>query len=110
MNPRDEGAALSLPPWFCADPSVGMQIEARFAELPSLELFPTKDCNEEVCREIVMRLPLILRYNVLSVETGSELFVYPDVNRGGMACLAATGLYGPEVSYFNHSCTPNVSR
>merc|ERR1719276_485370 len=65
--------------------------------------------DDDVCEEIALRLLLIVRYNVLSIETCSELLVYPDVNKGGMASLAGTGLYGPEVSYFNHSCVPNVS-
>eukprot|EP00571_Detonula_confervacea_P010954 CAMPEP_0172304888 /NCGR_PEP_ID=MMETSP1058-20130122/6257_1 /TAXON_ID=83371 /ORGANISM="Detonula confervacea, Strain CCMP 353" /LENGTH=564 /DNA_ID=CAMNT_0013016295 /DNA_START=81 /DNA_END=1775 /DNA_ORIENTATION=+ len=110
LFPRDIETALNLPPWFCSDPSIGMEIEMQMSKtLPSLSLF-SKDGNEEVCKEISMRLPLIVRYNVLSVETCSELFVYPDVSKGGMASLGGTGLYGPEVSYFNHSCVPNVSR
>ncbi|KAL7534340.1 hypothetical protein ACHAXR_005800 [Thalassiosira sp. AJA248-18] len=109
MYPRDIDTALSLPPWFCSDASIGMEIEMQMNKLSTLSLFPSAE-NEEVCKDIMMRLPLIIRYNVLSVETCSELFVYPDVSKGGMAGLAGTGLYGPEVSYFNHSCKPNVSR
>ena len=88
-----------------------MEIEKQMAELPNLTLFGKNKKNAEViCKEISMRLPLIVRYNVLSIETCSELFVYPDVNNGGMSSLAGTGLYGAEVSYFNHSCKPNLSR
>eukprot|EP00804_Cyclotella_cryptica_P002560 CCRYP_010401-RA/>CCRYP_010401-RA protein AED:0.15 eAED:0.13 QI:0/0/0/0.5/1/1/8/0/1350 len=45
-----------------------------------------------------------VQYNVLGVETSSELFVYPDVDKGGLVCLEGTGLFGPEVGFFNHSC------
>mmetsp|Transcript_14094 Transcript_14094/g.30116 ORF Transcript_14094/g.30116 Transcript_14094/m.30116 type:complete len:570 (-) Transcript_14094:77-1786(-) len=109
LFPRDAETALSLPPWFCSDASIGMEIETKFSKLSALSLFPSKE-NEEVCKEIATRLPLIVRYNVLSVETCPELFVHPDVSKGGMASLSGTGLYGPEVSYFNHRCVPNVSR
>ena len=103
LYPRSIDSALNLPPWFCNDVTIGMEIEKEFKSL--LEVF-----KDDVCNEISTRLPLIIRYNVLSIETCSELFVYPDVRNGGMANLAGTGLYGPEISYFNHSCTPNVSR
>ena len=110
LFPRDANAALSLPPWFCADPSVGLDIDARFRQLASQLLFPSRE-NEATCKDIVLRLPLVVRYNVLSLETSPELFVYPNVSKGGLADLAGTGLYGPEISYFNHSCAnPNVSR
>jgi len=104
LYPRSIDSALNLPPWFCSDVTIGMDIEQQFKSLS--EVFK----DEEVCNEISTRLPLIIRYNVLSIETCSELFVYPDVQNGGMVNLAGTGLYGPEISYFNHSCTPNVSR
>lgn len=109
LFPRDIDTALSLPPWFCSDAKTGMSIDREMTNLSSLSLFEN-DENEQICKEIGMRLPLIVRYNVLSIETSSELFVYPDVSNGGLASLAGTGLYGPEVSYFNHSCIPNVSR
>ena len=112
LHPRDaDMALLNLPPWFCGDASIGMEIDKQLSKLASLNLFsPGVDTNKKVCEDIALRLPLIVRYNVLSVETCSEQFVYPDVSKGGLADLAGTGLYGPEVSYFNHSCVPNVSR
>ena len=109
LFPRDVDTSLGLHPWFCSDAQTGMSIDREMTNLSSLSLFE-KDDNEQICKEIGMRLPLIVRYNVLSIETCSELFVYPDMSKGGLAGLAGTGLYGPEVSYFNHSCIPNVSR
>jgi len=103
LYPRSIESALNLPPWFCSDVTIGMEIEQQLKSLADV-------FKDEVCNEISTRLPLIIRYNVLSIETCSELFVYPDVSNGGMSNLAGTGLYGPEISYFNHSCTPNVSR
>ncbi|EED90288.1 hypothetical protein THAPSDRAFT_24038 [Thalassiosira pseudonana CCMP1335] len=108
LFPRDEESALDLPTWLCSDVMIGMEIERQFNELPLLNLF--KDNNESICKEIQLRLPLVVRYNVLSMETAPELFVHPDVENGGMSELSGTGLYGSEVSYFNHSCVPNVSR
>lgn len=128
LFPRDEETALQLPMWMCGDVSVGMEIEREFETLESLCLFGggdadrkksssiqqhnngNKEENEKICNEIKLRLPLLVRYNVLSVETSSELFVYPDIEHGGLMELAGTGLYGPEVSYLNHSNVPNVSR
>lgn len=119
LYPRDEETALQLPLWMCRDPALGMQIEREMEKLSSpsdtssssLLLFD-KDAtkNEEICHQIKVRLPLVVRYNVLSVETSSELFVYPDGNNGGMMELAGTGLFGPEVSFLNHSHVPNLSR
>ncbi|KAL3789731.1 hypothetical protein HJC23_006724 [Cyclotella cryptica] len=107
LFPRTIDEALSLPPWICANATLGMKIESTFQQLAS-------SCSEffesSTIREVQTRLPLIVRYNVLSVETSSELFVYPDVDKGGLVCLEGTGLFGPEVSFFNHSCVPNVSR
>ena len=94
---------MTLPTWICSDASIGMEVETLMDGLP--ELF-----DDVVAKEIQTRLPLIVRYNVLSVETSSEMFVYPDADNGGMINLEATALYGPEVSFFNHDHVPNVSR
>lgn len=103
LFPRTTDEALSLPPWICSDATLGMEIESLMSGLP--ELF-----DELTAKAIQCRLALIVRYNVLSVETSSEMFVYPDAEKGGMINLEATALFGPEVSFFNHSHTPNVSR
>lgn len=43
------------------------------------------------------------------METSPEQFVY-DNDLFGMDFLAGVGLYGPVLSYFNHSCRPNASK
>lgn len=57
--------------------------------------------------EISQRLPHIIRYNVLSVETCSELLSYPGPT--GHSLLAGVGLYHLP-SFFNHDSRPNISR
>jgi len=64
--------------------------------------------NDLLLQEIRLRLPLIVRYNALSVETSPELFVYPNPVAGYVK-LSATALYGSP-SYFNHHSKPNVCR
>jgi hypothetical protein len=108
LFPRDEETALHLPPWMCSCARIGLEIEQGFNELPSLHLFPCES-NEETCKEIQLRLPLIVRYNVLSVETAPEQYSHFDSEKG-MVELNGTALYGPEVSYLNHSGNPNLSR
>jgi hypothetical protein len=58
-------------------------------------------------KEISHRLPLIIRYNVLSVETCPELLSHPGPN--GHSALSGVGLYFWP-SFFNHDPRPNVSR
>jgi len=55
--------------------------------------------------ELVQRLSLIVRYNVMSIETGPELLSHPVRH----ASLRGAGLYY-EPSFFNHCTNPNVSR
>jgi hypothetical protein len=101
LFPRDEETSLNLPPWMCSCAKIGLEIEQNFSELLDLHLFPD-DENEETCKKIQLRLPLIVRYNVLSVETASEQYSHFDSEKG-MVELNGTALYGPEVSYLNHS-------
>jgi len=103
LFPRTKDEAVALPPWICSDVTLGMEIETIMDNLSEL-------VDSDIAKDIQARLALIIRYNVLSVETSSEMFVYPDEAKGGMINLEATGLFGPEVSFFNHSCVPNVSR
>ena len=103
LFPRD-GATLPL--WVCENAETGMQFERCINELENEEEFHGK---KDVIEEIRQRLPFIVRYNCLSVETAPELFVYPDQAKGGHISLSATALYN-EPSYFNHSHKPNVSR
>ena len=103
-----------LPLWVCEDAKTGLEFEQTVKELESIPAFQTDDDDDEddehnIIEEIRQRLPLIVRYNCLSIETSPELFVYPDQTKGGHVSLSATGLYY-EPSYFNHSHHPNVSR
>ena len=103
LYPRDMNTAKALPSWTCSDDA--LDVEAQLKGLFKLSLFPS-----ETCEEIALRLPLIIRYNAFLIETSSELFVYSNPLDGGMTSLAGVGLYGPVLSYFNHSCKPNVSK
>ena len=101
LFPRDEESALNLPPWMCSCAKVGLEIEQKFKELLELQLFHD-DENEEICKQIQLRLPLIVRYNVLSAETAPEQYSHFDEEKG-MVALNGTALFGPEVSFLNHS-------
>jgi hypothetical protein len=101
LFPRDEETSLNLPPWMCSCAKIGLEIEQSFNELLDLHLFPENE-NEETCKQIQLRLPLKVRYNVLSVETSPEQYSHFDSEKG-MVELNGTALYGPEVSYLNHS-------
>ncbi len=103
LFPRDKD---SLPTWFCEHAETGMEFERSINELEEKTEFSGKKILIE---EIRQRLPFIVRYNCLSIETAPELFVYPSQDKGGHVSLSATGLYY-EPSYFNHSHTPNISR
>ena len=101
LFPREEETSLNLPTWMCSCAKIGLEIEQNFIELLDLHLFPENE-NEETCKEIQLRLPLIVRYNVFSVETAPEQYSHFDSEKG-MVELNGTALYGPEVSYLNHS-------
>ena len=103
LFPRD---GSTLPVWICNHAETGMEYERTINELESLNEFSGKN---DVIEDIRQRLPFIVRYNCLSVETSPELFVYPDQAKGGHVTLSATALYYLP-SYFNHSSKPNVSR
>ena len=60
-----------------------------------------------IAEQIRLRLPLVVRYNSLSVETSPELFAHPGPT--GHAPLSGTALF-MNASFFNHSSRPNVSR
>ena len=102
MFPRDDHDLNALPAWVCPDDSMFMQVEAALAILRSGPHF----CKE-VVTEMAKRLPHIIRYNILSVETCPELLSYP--GPGGHTSLSGVGLYYLP-SFFNHSSRPNCSR
>jgi hypothetical protein len=101
LFPRNEVDLSHLPTWVCADDTIFMQVEASIQELA--EIPQLKDRAKEIAR----RLPLIIRYNILSVETCPEMLSYPGV--GGHSSLSGVGLYHLP-SFFNHSVRPNCSR
>jgi SET domain len=98
LFPRNDSDASTLPAWVCHNDEIFLQVEGLLADLDAS--LPTKD--------IAKRLPLIVRYNVLSMETCAELLSYPAPNIGH-AALAGIALYH-EPSFFNHSARPNVHR
>jgi Proteins containing SET domain len=100
LYPREVTDAL----WVCECATTGMEIEHAVNELLHL-----KEFNEDTVKEIHHRLPLIVKYNCLSIETAPELFIHPNQGDGGHLTLSGTGLYYYP-SYFNHSHQPNVAR
>lgn len=106
LFPRNDSDLSTLPAWVCHNDDVFIQVEALLSQLEELNktmhppLLPVKD--------IATRLPLIVRYNVLSMETCAELLSYPSPNIGHSS-LAGIGLYH-EPSFFNHSKKPNINR
>lgn len=106
LFPRDEGTALNLPVWMCRDAAVGMEIERSFDRLKEIPELNPKG-KDAATKQITLRLPLIVRYNCLSVETAPELLVHPSPE--GHASLSGTALYH-NPSFFNHDHHPNASR
>lgn len=102
LFPRDDDDLESLPAWVCHHDDVFLQVEQRLAELRKIPAL-----GENGAKAIAKRLPLVIRYNALSVETCSELLSHPAP--GGHSALAGTGIYHLP-SYFNHDSQPNVSR
>ena len=99
LYPRDNETAATLPAWVCRDDALFVAIESAIQELETL--FPN------IAKDIAKRLPLVVRYNVLSVETCPELLVYPGPN--GHSSLSGSAIYFLP-SYFNHDSKPNASR
>lgn len=98
LFPRENKDLSTLPAWVCHNDEVFLQVESLLTALEQQGL-PSK--------EIAKRLPLILRYNILSMETCAELLSYPGPD--GHSSLAGVGLYHWP-SFFNHSAKPNVAR
>ena len=99
LFPREDDDLSTLPKWVCNDDTLFHPIEV---ELEKLQ-FRMDDVEA-----VTSRLPLIIRYNVLSAETSPELLVHPSPQKGYSA-LTGTALYHWP-SFFNHDATPNVSR
>lgn len=103
LYPQTESEIRSLPPWVCSSASVGLAMETALANLCG----ENAAIDADTAAAIRLRLPLIVRYNALSVETGPELFVHP--GPVGHASLSGTALFR-QASLFNHSHRPNVNR
>jgi len=99
LYPRDVETAATLSAWVCRDDALFVAIESAIQEIESI--------HADIAKDIAKRLPLVVRYNALSVETCPELLVYPGPN--GHSTLSGTGIYYLP-SYFNHDSKPNVSR
>mmetsp|Transcript_4779 Transcript_4779/g.7380 ORF Transcript_4779/g.7380 Transcript_4779/m.7380 type:complete len:496 (-) Transcript_4779:83-1570(-) len=103
LFPRTTKEIEALDIWVCKDDDVFLQFEGLINELHKRKSLP-----EEVVKDISKRLPLIVRYNVLSAETSPELMVHPSPEQG-YAALSGTCLYHLP-SFFNHDARPNASR
>ena len=102
LFPRDTDTISKLPVWVCSDDYVFLQVERMIQALAK----ETSLLPEEI-KDLNLRLPLIIRYNVLSVETCSELLVYP--GPAGHSAMSGMGIFH-KASFFNHDSKPNVSR
>ena len=106
LFPRNDSDLSTLPAWVCHNDDVFIQVEALLEQLDDLN--KTMDPPILQVKDIATRLPLIVRYNVLSMETSAELLSYPSP-KIGHSSLAGIGLYH-EPSFFNHSKKPNINR
>jgi len=95
LFPRTADQIRTLPAWVCPDDEVFAQIEMLLSNL---------DVSLDKAT-IATRLPHIVRYNVLSVETSPETLSYPQY----LSSLSGVALYWTP-SFFNHSNSPNVHR
>lgn len=99
LYPRDN--ADTLPAWNTKNEQVRSKYQAMIQELENIPQLRGSST------EIAKRLPFIIRYNVLSIETCPELLCYPGPT--GHSQLGGVGLYHL-ASFFNHDPRPNVSR
>jgi len=102
LFPRTEELE-ALDGWICTDDNVFLQFEELVRGIQQQTSLP-----EAVVKDLSKRLPLIVRYNVLSAETMPELMVHPSPQQG-YAALSGTCLYHLP-SFFNHDSHPNASR
>jgi len=103
LYPQTELEIRSLPPWVCSHPPIGLAMEHTLSTLCG----ENAAIDADTAAAIRLRLPLIVRYNALSVETGPELFVHP--SPVGHSSLSGTALF-QYASLFNHSHRPTVNR
>ena len=101
LYPREEHDVAASPVWISKDDHTFSQFEALIKQVGTVPALQSR------AQDISRRLPLIVRYNVLSIETCAEMLSYPGLN--GHHPLAGAGLYYWP-SFFNHDSRPNVSR
>lgn len=99
LYPREN--VVAFPTWNFKNNDNSSKFKAMINEIETIPELQGKS------KEIAQRLPLIVRYNVLSIETCPELLSYPGPT--GYSALAGVGLYHLP-SFFNHDARPNVSR
>ena len=102
LYPRTEQEVAQLPAYTIGDDEIFEEFEKGI-----LTLEQQHEVLRPVAKEISKRLPLLIRYNILSMETCPELLSYPGSE--GYANLAGVGLYHLP-SFFNHSKSPNCAR
>ena len=102
LYPRESVDIETSPVWISKDDDIFAQFETMVEQIET-----TVPELKNKSKEISQRLPLIIRYNVLSIETCPELLSHPGPN--GHHPLSGVGLYFWP-SYFNHDARPNVSR
>jgi hypothetical protein len=101
LFPRDGVELASLPAWVVKEDDVFEKVESAMQELEKVPEF-----QGSPAKEISRRMPHIVRYNILSIETCPEMLSYPEL---GFRNLSAIGLY-TKPSFFNHSRFPNCCR
>lgn len=101
LYPRDPVDVQESPVWISKDDDIFGQFDQMLKELEDIPALKGKS------NEISQRLPLIIRYNVLSMETCPEMLSYPGPT--GHSGLSGVGLYFWP-SFFNHDSRPNASR
>lgn len=101
LYPRDPQDIEASPVWISKDDDIFGQFDQMIKDLEAVPELKGKST------EISKRVPLIIRYNVLSLETCPEMLSHPGPT--GHGSLSGVGLYFLP-SFFNHDSRPNASR
>lgn len=101
LYPRDPQDIESSPVWISKDDDIFSQFDQMIKDLEAVPSLKGKSSK------ISKRIPLIIRYNVLSMETCPEMLSHPGPT--GHVALSGVGLYFL-ASFFNHDSRPNASR
>ena len=101
LYPRDPQDIESSPVWISKDDDIFSEFDRMIKDLEAVP--ELKGMSSEISK----RIPLIIRYNVLSMETCPEMLSHPGPT--GHVSLSGAGLYFLP-SFFNHDSHPNASR